>query len=385
MPRRRTKPPPTIERRGDSYRCRAWIGGRRESITVAVTDRRTARALIDRRIAELERQAERRLAGAVTGVRMSQVFDRFERDELPPLATGTQAAYRDSLKPLREYWCEIAHDPSIDSVRRVHIDEFLVWRRTHRLSGTKTLSAWTVRKDRAVLGRIFTEAAEWEFIEGNPVAATRKPKVDQRDPVILSDDQYNALLDACEGRPLLHLFALTLGESGARSESEVLRLTWESVRLDEGFIYISQRSGRRVKGGKARWVPMTARLATAMRDHFARYRFAQYKGKPTPWIFHHDHDEARFRAGDRVASLWDGFKRAAARAKLPPELRPHDMRHRRITKWLGEGQSATLVKEAVGHADLRTTMGYTHLSREHLRALVQPPVAAARKEAVSGA
>ena len=28
------------------------------------------------------------------------------------------------------------------------------------------------------------------------------------------------------------------------------------------------------------------------------------------------------------------------------------------------------VKEAVGHADLRTTMQYTHLAREHLRPLV---------------
>lgn len=29
------------------------------------------------------------------------------------------------------------------------------------------------------------------------------------------------------------------------------------------------------------------------------------------------------------------------------------------------------VKEAVGHADLRTTMAYTHLAREHLRSLVE--------------
>jgi site-specific recombinase XerD len=28
------------------------------------------------------------------------------------------------------------------------------------------------------------------------------------------------------------------------------------------------------------------------------------------------------------------------------------------------------VKEAVGHSDLRTTMSYTHLAREHLRSLV---------------
>jgi site-specific recombinase XerD len=32
------------------------------------------------------------------------------------------------------------------------------------------------------------------------------------------------------------------------------------------------------------------------------------------------------------------------------------------------------VKEAVGHSDLRTTMAYTHLAREHLRSLVDAPV-----------
>ncbi len=29
------------------------------------------------------------------------------------------------------------------------------------------------------------------------------------------------------------------------------------------------------------------------------------------------------------------------------------------------------VKEALGHADLRTTMAYTHLARENLRGLVE--------------
>lgn len=30
-----------------------------------------------------------------------------------------------------------------------------------------------------------------------------------------------------------------------------------------------------------------------------------------------------------------------------------------------------LVQEAVGHADITTTMRYSHLAREHLRALVR--------------
>jgi len=36
------------------------------------------------------------------------------------------------------------------------------------------------------------------------------------------------------------------------------------------------------------------------------------------------------------------------------------------------GGDAVKVKEAMGHADLRTTMDYTHLVRDNLRSLVEP-------------
>jgi hypothetical protein len=45
--------------------------------------------------------------------------------------------------------------------------------------------------------------------------------------------------------------------------------------------------------------------------------------------------------------------------------------HQRATKWLAEGKNAVHVMEAMGHSDLKTTMGYTHLSKRRLRALVQ--------------
>lgn len=58
------------------------------------------------------------------------------------------------------------------------------------------------------------------------------------------------------------------------------------------------------------------------------------------------------------------------RAKLPADLRQHDLRHRRVTTWLAEGKSPALVQKAMGHADLATTMGYTHLVDDDLLALV---------------
>jgi site-specific recombinase XerD len=50
-----------------------------------------------------------------------------------------------------------------------------------------------------------------------------------------------------------------------------------------------------------------------------------------------------------------------------------------VTTWLAEGRDVVLVKEAMGHSDLRVTMAYTHLAREHLTALTEP-VQAAKEE-----
>ncbi len=116
---------------------------------------------------------------------------------------------------------------------------------------------------------------------------------------------------------------------------------------------------------------MTARLKQAMREHFARFRFAVYHGQQSPWIFHHARSRRRAGAGERIGSLRNSFRAAARRAGLPVELHQHDLRRRRVTTWLAEGKNPVHVKEALGHADLRTTMAYTHLAREHLRSLVE--------------
>jgi len=89
------------------------------------------------------------------------------------------------------------------------------------------------------------------------------------------------------------------------------------------------------------------------------------------------------KAGARINDLRAAFNNAVDRAKLPEGFRRHDLRHLRVTTWLAGGASPVLVKEAVGHADLATTMRYTHLVREDLRALVQttPPAPARGAEA----
>lgn len=205
--RRAKRHPGTLRLRGKSYWLTLCVGGERHYFTIPTTDRDVAERFALDRARELRREQDRLRSGLPGIVRCSALFDVFERNELSARAKGTQDAYRDSLGPLRAYFVDTLGDPTIDRIRATHVVEFMAWRRVNRTDGPEPLAGRTVAKDRAVL----------------PVARVAAPKFDGRDPVILSADEYERLLKACEGR-------------------ETLRLRWEDVNLQEGFLWVA--SGR---------------------------------------------------------------------------------------------------------------------------------------------
>jgi site-specific recombinase XerD len=322
----------------------------------------------------LKASSDRERLGFAGPTSFSLLLDRFEREELVTKTAGTQRSYRDSLRPIRTYFVTERGDPTVDRVRAADVEAFLSWRRVHRaaVKGPRhrgPLHNRTLAKDRSVLHAVCAFADRLELRDGNPVARTKALKYDARTPLLLDDTQYAKLLAACAD-PFVRLYVLTLGETGMRCQSEALWLRWEDVDLEGGFLWVaSGRDGHRTKSGKGRHVAMTPRLASAMREHFAQHRLA---GR-SPFVFHHTISRRHHKAGDRVQTFRESVMAAATKAKLPAGWHLHDLRHRRVTTWLAEGKNPVHVKEAMGHSDLRTTMGYTHLAREHLRALVAEP------------
>lgn len=343
-----------------------------------------ARAFARREYNRLEREAKLDRPGAVT---LSTLLGRFERDEVPGLAEASQRAYKDALDRFRLFFVKRGDDPLVRNVDAGDVDAYLSWRRWHRPDGQKRdepLSGHTLQKDRSVLSCVFSKAVDWRMRDGNPVARTNPPKADDRTPVILDEEQYERLLEAAKAskNPMAYVYVLTLGEAGMRCDSEALWLRFEDVDLEEGFLWVdSGRDGHRTKSGEGRWVPLTRRLREALREHFARYRLRSYDGQRSPWIFHHEYAFKETEPGDRIDSMRRAFANAADRGELPEDFRQHDLRHRRVTTWLSEGHSAVKVQKAMGHSDLKTTMGYYTFVRSDLESLVEPGEAEKREVA----
>ncbi|MEX1257105.1 MAG: site-specific integrase [Gemmatimonadota bacterium] len=157
----------------------------------------------------------------------SELLVRFEEVKLPGLAPNTRKTYTHSLAAFRAYFVNEGMDPKAHEVRPGHIQGFLHWRRMRNSDGGKRMAplrAPTLAKDRAVLHAVFRFGETLEVVQGSPVGTVKPPKGDSRELLILKAEQYEALIGACEGRPMLRAFVLVLGESGIRCESEALWL-----------------------------------------------------------------------------------------------------------------------------------------------------------------
>lgn len=360
------KHPGTIERRGDSYRVTLHVGGHRRRFTIRTDDPREAVEFAKRKDQELERERVRSRAGEVIGIRCSQLFSRFDVDHVATLKPKTQEVYRRGLAAFRAFLVDLKRDPQLEKVNKGTIKEFLLWRRTFQREGREPVSNRSVQKDRTILHTVFEMAVSLDWIESNPVDSTRGPKVTTPDYVIISESQFAALARETAGNPMLQLYALVLGEAGLRALTEALWLRWEDIDLEGGTLaVVSGRDGHTTKTGKGRLVPMSLPLRSAMREHFARFRFATYQGQRSPWVFHHEIGRCHFTAGARIERMDRGLKAAAKRAGIPAEWRLHDLRHRRCSLWFEQGVNVVDIMAAMGHNSLQTTNRYTHLLGGH--------------------
>jgi site-specific recombinase XerD len=70
--------------------------------------------------------------------------------------------------------------------------------------------------------------------------------------------------------------------------------------------------------------------------------------------------------------LWAACREAAQRAGITKPVYPHLLRHSYATHLLEDGADLPTLQALLGHADLKPTSIYLHLSERHLRAAGTP-------------
>jgi integrase/recombinase XerD len=105
------------------------------------------------------------------------------------------------------------------------------------------------------------------------------------------------------------------------------------------------------KGNKERCVPLPQPVLTEMRRLWKTHRNRR-------WL-------CPTRDGTGPISrhtLWLTFRKAAREAGITKGVSPHSLRHSYATRLLEKGIDTRVVQILLGHANIATTAGYTHLT-----------------------
>ena len=227
----------------------------------------------------------------------------------------------------------------------------------------KNLAPGTINRALVLLRYAYKLAQRWQEpgVNLNVWLCIKQLKVDNRIERYLTPEQSANLLHHVKDslNPQLVFIVAFLIYTGARKR-EVLEAKWSDINFDQGSWKISKN-----KSNKVRYVPLSEgalETLSAVRDK-STCQHSSLRVNQNDFIF------ANPSTGKPFSSFFYSWDKARTQAGMA-DLRVHDLRHSFASFLVNAGRSIYEVKELLGHADIKTTSRYAHLSQESLKAAV---------------
>ncbi len=180
------------------------------------------------------------------------------------------------------------------------------------------------------------------------------PRQEKRLPTVLSEEEVTRFFQAVS-HPRDRVALMALYAAGLRV-SEVLGLKPADIDSDRMLIHVRQGKGR-----KDRMVMLSPTLLEELR-YYVRW------ARPHHWLFpganpaEHLHSRTLQRACQLTGEA----------AQISKRVTPHVLRHSFATHLLDAGTDLRVIQTLLGHASIRTTAIYTHVSTRRLQAVTSP-------------
>lgn len=261
---------------------------------------------------------------------------------------------------------------------------------TH-LAVAGNVAASTQNQAKSALLFLYREVLETELPWLDNVERAKAPK---RLPVVLTRDEVHALLSRLSGTHWL--IASLLYGAGLRI-MEGLRLRVKDVEFARKEILV--RDG---KGFKDRVTMLPAALAAPLADHLKRVKALheqdlaagrgavflpyalerKYPNASRDWAWQYVFPSANLSEDPRTGierrhhlqdqAVQRAMRQAVRDAGIAKPATPHTLRHSFATHLLEGGYDIRTVQELLGHADVSTTMIYTHVLNKGGRGVTSP-------------
>jgi site-specific recombinase XerD len=173
-------------------------------------------------------------------------------------------------------------------------------------------------------------------------------------PAVLSPEEVSRLLEAAPGPK--YKAALSAAYAAGLRVSEVVALKVSDIDSERLLLRIEQGKGR-----KDRFAMLSPKLLELLRDW---YRIA----RPAIWLFPGRDPMLPMTTRQFARAV----HAAASMAAIKKRVTPHTLRHSFATHLLEHNTDVRFIQVLLGHAKLDTTMLYTQVATNVIRAVMSP-------------
>lgn len=272
----------------------------------------------------------------MTGLRKRMLEDM----QLRGLSAKTQEAYLRAVRQLSEHYGKSPEQITEEELRQYFLylkNEKRVSRSTctQALCGIKFLFEQTLRR-------------KWSTFE-----LVRPPK-ERKLPVVLSLEEVRRVLGCL--RSFRHFVCLsTIYTCGLRLREGV---HLQVPDLDGDRMLVHVRNGKRARD---RYVPLPEQTLGLLRQYWASHRHPR-------WLFPSSRPRgvplAKVPRPISASSVQKALRAATEASGIQKHVTVHTLRHSYATHLLEAGVNLRQIQAYLGHASLRTTSIYTHLTRD---------------------
>ncbi|MFC2089232.1 site-specific tyrosine recombinase/integron integrase [Bacteroidota bacterium] len=180
-----------------------------------------------------------------------------------------------------------------------------------------------------------------------------RPRKGNELPKVISEEEVLAILKNTEN--LKHKAILATFYSAGLRRSEIINLRIQDIFFDKKMIF--------VRGGKGK-KDRTTILADSNSELLKKYMKIY---KPNYWMF-----EGLNRKQYSATSILCILNKAVEKSGINKHITPHMLRHSFATHLMEQGVDGRYIQTILGHASIKTTEIYTHVSKKSLANIISP-------------
>ncbi len=224
------------------------------------------------------------------------------------------------------------------------------------------------------LRAMWNKLMKWNYVSNNPFNAVELPKRQSLRPAYLTEAMLEKILPFIE-REVIRDAVVTTFYTGMR-RGEVVQITWKDVNFQKDLISIGSDTFQ-TKTRKQRVVPMHPKVKEILLKKEKSKKINVKREEIDPSHFDYAQCDT-LRVAGYVFCKPNGycftadyisrqFKKACRKAEIDESIHFHSIRHGSITRMIINGANVPTVQRIAGHANIQTTMAYTHIGLDDMR------------------